>query len=343
MASMSLKPIPQGATWEVLSYIVTEKRNPTLYADRFCFVISIASFPFRRILPLLYVLWGYAWRRCIKGQQSPSHQTTILLLGLNKETAGIKPGKELVAACAIESRTPGPSPKSSTAALVQELNDEVTNQSFLTVAQLLLKMLEKFHKGDLMSTPVHVEAMVGPPPRTSIFLAPLVGGDTWNESPYPLTGSNRVPLGHKRSELRAMLHVRIRNGDRNTLQQLNQWLTTDRPGNVEPTGVSFEYAAPATSIIIVFIIPIPVYYSLQDHPAISFMTFVCWPESATPAPQSPALPPSSGARRGGDENRNPNQGRQGPSQDKGRGGDGRGGRGGGSGGLGEARSGNIQR
>ncbi|KAL8845672.1 MAG: hypothetical protein Q9221_009171, partial [Calogaya cf. arnoldii] len=113
-------------------------------------------------------------------------------------TAGIKPGKELIAACAVESRTPGPSLKSFTAALVQELNSAVTNQYFLTAAQLFFKMLDKVHKGDLESTPVHVEAMVGPQPRTSIFLAPLGGGDTWNESPYPLTGSNRVPLGHKR-------------------------------------------------------------------------------------------------------------------------------------------------
>ncbi|KAL8656984.1 MAG: hypothetical protein Q9226_002375 [Calogaya cf. arnoldii] len=105
--------------------------------------------------------------------------------GLNEGTAGLKPGKELVAACAIESRTPGPSPNSFTAALVQELNNAVTNQYFMTAAQLFFEVLEKVHKGDLVSTPVYVEAMIGPQPRTSIFLEPLEGGDTWNESPYP--------------------------------------------------------------------------------------------------------------------------------------------------------------
>ncbi|KAL9027947.1 MAG: hypothetical protein Q9180_007250, partial [Flavoplaca navasiana] len=276
-------------------------------------------------------------------------------------TAGIKPGKELMAACGVDRPTPGPSPFSFTAALVQELNHAVPEKHFLTAAQLYFKMLDKVHKGDLKTTPVHVEAMVGPQPRTSIFLAPLGDDATWNESAFPLSGANLTPLGHRRHDIHAMLHVRISNGNRHTLEQLQQWLTTHRPGNVTATGVSFSHAAPSFSIIVIFEIPIPAYYCLPSHPAISFMTFVAWPEPPQQQqPQQPLNLPLVGGRPGGGENLDPNrpgQARgpqdpgQGPSQSKGRGdggrgggfGRGRGGQGGGPGGLGEARSGNIPR
>lgn len=163
-------------------------------------------------------------------------------------------------------------PYSFTTAIVQELNQAVSTKVFLTAAQLYFKIL--VHKPQLDVTPAHVEAMRGQQPRTSIFLAPLRNDFI---VPYPLTGGdNPLPPGRKPSDIRATLFVRVRDVDHHhMLEHMRDWLPTDRRGDFEEIDVSFDYAAPSTSItILIFTLSIPTYYCLRDHPAISFMAYV---------------------------------------------------------------------
>ncbi|KAL8983092.1 MAG: hypothetical protein Q9177_005081 [Variospora cf. flavescens] len=187
----------------------------------------------------------------------------------NAATAGIRPGKELIAASSVEGKAARPDPYSFTAALVQELNHAGYSKDphYLTVAQLHFKMLEKVHTGDLMHTPIHVETMVGPQPRTSIFLAPLLrSGATASESAtpstYPLSGGNLIPLGCRRTDIRVMLSVRLRDDGnaRTAVQELKNWLVTQRAPNIEHLGISFEHTVPSSAdstMVITFIMPVP--------------------------------------------------------------------------------------
>ncbi|KAL8968560.1 MAG: hypothetical protein Q9197_004815 [Variospora fuerteventurae] len=210
----------------------------------------------------------------------------------NAVTAGIRPGKELIAASSVEGKATEPGPYSLTAALVQELNHAGYSRDphYLTVAQLYFKMLEKVHTGELMHTPIHVETMFGPQPRTSIFLAPLLrSGATASESvtpsTYPLSGVNLTPLGCRRTDIRVMLSVRLRDGNARTVQELRNWLIMQRPPNIEHPGISFEHAVPSSDsiMVITFIMPVPEWYCLQGSPALTFMAWVRYPaESTTP-------------------------------------------------------------
>ncbi|KAI4283309.1 MAG: hypothetical protein L6R35_005210 [Caloplaca aegaea] len=201
----------------------------------------------------------------------------------NAATAGIRPGKELIAASSVEGKAARPDPYSFTAALVQELNHAGYSKDshYLTVAQLYFKMLEKVHTGELMHTPIHVETMVGPQPRTSIFLAPLLrSGATASESvtpsTYPLSGVNLIPLGCRRTDIRVMLSVRLRDGNARTVQELRNWLITQRAPNIEHPGISFEHAVPSSAdsiMVITFIMPVPEWYCLQGSPALTFMAW----------------------------------------------------------------------
>ncbi|KAL8846794.1 MAG: hypothetical protein Q9221_008144 [Calogaya cf. arnoldii] len=178
-----------------------------------------------------------------------SADVLYLLDSCHASTAAIKPGKELIAASAVKTTTLGlRAPYSFTAAIIQELNQAVSAEHFLTAAALLQNTRQQ--------------------PRTSIFLAPL-----WSDCtvPYPPN-----LLGNKSSDIRATLFVRVRNGDHHhTLQNMRHWLATNRPSKMGEIDVSVDHAASSTSITsLVFTISIPTYYSLRSHPAISFMAYV---------------------------------------------------------------------
>ncbi|KAI4235539.1 MAG: hypothetical protein LQ349_003092 [Xanthoria aureola] len=205
-----------------------------------------------------------------------SADVLYLLDCCHASTAAIKPGKELIAASAVETTTFGPRPRYSfTAALVQDLNQAVSAKNFLTAAQLYFKLL--VHKPQLDVTPAHAEAITRQQPRTSIFLAPLRNNFI---VPYPLIAGDRNLLrpGRQRSDIRAKLFVRVRNGDHHPhtlLEHLRKWLPTDRRGDFEEIDVSFDHATASTSItIVVFTLSIPTFYCLQSHPAVSFMAYV---------------------------------------------------------------------
>ncbi|KAL8753392.1 MAG: hypothetical protein Q9199_005074 [Rusavskia elegans] len=177
-----------------------------------------------------------------------SADVLYLLDCCHASTAAIKPGKELIAASGVETTTIGPRPPCSyTTAIVQELNQAVSAKIFLTAAQLYFKLL--VHEPQFDVTPAHVEAMTGQHPRTSIFLAPLRNDFIVR---YPLTGGNNLqPPGPNPSDIRATLFVRVRNGDHHhTLEHMKDWLPTNRRGDFEEIDVSFDYAAPSTSITI---------------------------------------------------------------------------------------------
>ena len=192
--------------------------------------------------------------------------------------AALSPGKELIAATSIEDVTPAPGYNSFTSSIVQELNSAIRNQHYLTASQLWFLLLNDKHRGKLEFTPIHSEAMVGPQPRTSILLAPLGNKGQANINPWPLTNANLIPLGTRSSDLRVMLSVKLKDGNHKTLDEMKNWVTTQRPQGVEDIGIAFVYIAPSSSIILVFIIPAPAYYCLASHEAISFMSYVRWPE-----------------------------------------------------------------
>lgn len=220
----------------------------------------------------------------------PSKADVLYLMDCcNATTAAIRPGKELIAACAVEEKTPDPGYWSFTAGLVQELNHAASSGWFLTAAQLWFKLLDQKHRSSLTKAPIHAEAMVGPRPRMSIFLAPLGMPGPGHESPYPLTGVYRTPVGSRITDVKVMLSVRLRDGTRNTVRDLTSWVTeTLRPPGVA-VGVSFEYAATSTSVLLVFAMPAPAYYCLESHPAIHFMGYVTLPEPEQPSTAQPAL------------------------------------------------------
>ncbi|KAL8916433.1 MAG: hypothetical protein Q9208_008519 [Pyrenodesmia sp. 3 TL-2023] len=215
-------------------------------------------------------------------------------------TSAIGPGKELLAACSVEAKSPGLEYYSFTTALVQELTNAVSNNSFLTAAQLHYLMLEKAWRGHLPYTPIHVETMVDLEPRTSILLAPLVTTSTPSgttiasssgpQSLSPLTGSNATPVGCRVSDVKVLLSVSLRDAGPHTLQQLKDWLETQRPPGIHDIGVSFEYAAPSSSMLIIFVMPVAAWYCLQSHPAVSFIRYVQFPEP--PSSQQPTQQPT---------------------------------------------------
>lgn len=178
----------------------------------------------------------------------------------------------------METTTIGPRPPYSfTAALVQELNQAVSAKNFLTAAQLYFKLL--VHKPQLDVTPAHTEAITRQQPQTSIFLAPSRNNFI---VPYPLIAGDKNLLrpGRQRSDIRAKLFVRVRNGDHHhhhtlLLEHLRKWLRTDRRGDFEEIDVSFDHATASTSnTIVVFTLSIPTFYCLPSHPAVSFMAYV---------------------------------------------------------------------
>ncbi|KAL8772817.1 MAG: hypothetical protein Q9209_002162 [Squamulea sp. 1 TL-2023] len=191
-------------------------------------------------------------------------------------TAGIAPGKELIAACSIDRTTLAPGYRSFTASIVQELNHAYSGHTpyHLTVSQIWFKLLEKVWKGHLKYTPVHVERQVGSQPRSSILLAPLGASDLPNESQYLLTGANVAPLGAKRHDVRVLLSVRLVNSGPDTIRNMEDWLRAYRPPRIADIGVSFEYYARTTSGILFFIIPASVYYCLTNCPSIQFIDYV---------------------------------------------------------------------
>ncbi|KAL8925872.1 MAG: hypothetical protein Q9172_002025 [Xanthocarpia lactea] len=210
-------------------------------------------------------------------------------------TSAIGPGKELLAACSVEAKTPGPGYYSFTTALIQELTSAVSSNSFLTAAQLHYLMLEKAWRGTLQYTPIHVETMVGPQPRMSILLAPLVTTSTPSgttiasssgpQSIWPLTGTNATPIGCRVSDVKVLLSVSLRDAGPDTLQQLKNWLRTQRPAGIHDIGVSFEYAVPSSSMLVIFIMPVAAWYCLRSHPAVSYISYVQFP--GPPSSQQP--------------------------------------------------------
>lgn len=188
--------------------------------------------------------------------------------------AALSTGKELIAATSVEDVTPAPGYSSFTSSLVQELNNADRSQHYLTASQLWFLLLNDKHMGKLEFTPFHSEAMVGPQPRTSILLAPLGNKGQATISPYPLTDINAIPPGTRSTDLRVMLSVNLRDGSRQTMEEMRNWVSA----GVYDVGISFEYVAPSSSIILVFVIPGPAYYCLASHEAIRFMAYVQWPE-----------------------------------------------------------------
>lgn len=199
--------------------------------------------------------------------------------------AALSAGKELIAATSIEDVTPAPGYSSFTSSIIQELNNADRYQHYLTASQLWFLLLNDKHKGKLEFTPIHSETMVGPQPRSSILLAPFGNQGRANVKPLPLTGANATPLGTRRTDLRVLLSVHLSDGSAQTLQEMKNWVTTQRPHGIKDIGVSFEYAAPSSSIVLVFIMPGPAYYCLASHEAIRFMSYVQWPEPAPPQQQ----------------------------------------------------------
>ncbi|KAL8728497.1 MAG: hypothetical protein Q9181_005322 [Wetmoreana brouardii] len=251
-------------------------------------------------------------------------------------TAGIRAGKELIAACSIEAGTPIPGPHSFTAGIVQELNNACGNPAvrrspyYLTAAQLCFKLYDQVFRGALKNTPVHTERMVGPFPRSSILIVPrrYYGGPdespdapTSNKSTFPLTGPNLIPVGSARVDRKVLLCVHLRDGTDQTLRRLRQWLTTDRPGGVDNNGVDYQYWVPSASILVFFSIPIPVYYGLVSHPAIQFIGYVRdlpgqqpgFDLPTPPAPLKENVPPSPGGTSGYGKGPQSGYGRGGPS------------------------------
>ncbi|KAL8651084.1 MAG: hypothetical protein Q9210_003450 [Variospora velana] len=250
-------------------------------------------------------------------------------------TAAIGEGKELLAACAVESKTPGPGYFSFTSALVQQLVHAEANNRFVTAAQIHYLMLTQTWEGKLERTPLHVETKVGPQPRTSIYLAPLRSQSRPATSGPPmylqLSESNSVALGSRRADLKVLLTVSLRGASPQVLQQMRTWLLINRPPAIKDIGVSFEYTIPSSSQILFFIMPVAAWYCLQSHPAIAFVGYVKWPDMDTQPSGIENLPPR-GQSYGGDRGKG-QQGRGG--RGGGRGGPGDGGRGGrGAGGMG---------
>ena len=197
-------------------------------------------------------------------------------------TTALRPGKELIAATSIEDITPAPGSSSFTSSIIRELNNANKYHRYLTASQLWFLLLNDKHKGELEYTPIHSEVtVVGPQPRTSNLIAPFGHRSQEDMRSYPLTSVKAIPLGTRQTDLRVLLSVHLSDGNARTLQEMREWVT-QRSHGIAGIGISFEYAAPSSSIILVFILPGPAYYCLASHEAIHFMSYVKRPE---PEPQ----------------------------------------------------------
>ncbi|KAL8644008.1 MAG: hypothetical protein Q9210_007469 [Variospora velana] len=217
-------------------------------------------------------------------------------------TAAIGEGKEFLASGAKEPRTPGSGCLSFTHALTQELEHALVSNRFVTAAQLYyLTLLQAWRGGGLEQTPVHVETqnpalmrrrtydpdhentMDGSRPRTSIFLAPLGTTASLGGSPSaPLLAKTSTQLGTQGTDLRVLLSVRLQDTDSHTIRQLRQWMQAQQLPLQIPDigGISFEHAvaSSSTTCVIPFVIPVPIWYCMWNHAAISFISHVHWPE-----------------------------------------------------------------
>ncbi|PGH00779.1 hypothetical protein AJ79_08117 [Helicocarpus griseus UAMH5409] len=172
--------------------------------------------------------------------------------------------KELMAACAYESSSRYPGYCSFTTALVRELEHAVLTKRYLTTGMLYAKLVQKALNGSLKSTPVHVD--LSHTLRRSIFLLPL------HQPPTPVTYPRNIPLS-------IVLSVQLRERSLDAPQDLTSWITRSKPSCVGR--VKFHRYWKSISSILVFEIPVEVWYCFAPHGAIRTISYSI-PKNPTP-------------------------------------------------------------
>ncbi|KAK2802187.1 hypothetical protein FQN51_004868 [Onygenales sp. PD_10] len=207
--------------------------------------------------------------------------------------AAIGSGKELIAAFAIESIAKEPGYSSFTSAIIQELQHASAVGEYLTAAILYRKLLQKTFHGSLKTSPVHVEfSTTG---QSSILLLPQKPSNMIHS--MPATWPNNIPVS-------VVLSVDLRDASSNVLAELASWLRRSRPSRAEK--VKFRSSWKSGSYTVIFELPVEVWYCLNSHVAIKFISFRFDPPAAQQAQpvhtfrvQAPRTGRGRGHRNGG--------------------------------------------
>ncbi|KAI8723316.1 hypothetical protein NCS52_00187300 [Fusarium sp. LHS14.1] len=206
----------------------------------------------------------------------PSPANVLILLDCCYAAGGgIGHRKELIAASAFDSVTRG-GPDSFTSILIQQLQHAIDNRHILSTAQLYNRMatmhlVRPKGKPQLYAMPFYLQ---NPDEgRMPIMLAPNMGHEDW-------TPGAVLPLFQ--SPVNVVLHVHLRDANAETLSQVKQWLLVNRPHNIDR--VEIKDVFPSLSMVFIIRITLDVWYSLRDHPAISFIGFELNDNPATKNP-----------------------------------------------------------
>ncbi|KAJ4132823.1 hypothetical protein NW754_015637 [Fusarium falciforme] len=195
----------------------------------------------------------------------PSPADVLILLDCCAAAGGgIGHRKELIAASAFDKNTQT-GPESFTSILVQQLQHAIDSRHILSTAQLYNRMatLHLIRPGGipkLNAMPYFLQNSGAT--RMPIMLAPNMAHETWTPGPV-------VPLF--RTPVNVVLHVHLRDANAATFDQMKHWLLVNRPHNVRR--VEIKSVFPSLSMIFIIIVTLDVWYSLRNHPAISFIGF----------------------------------------------------------------------
>ena len=220
--------------------------------------------------------------------------------------------KELLAACAGESETPGVCDLSFTSALVEEL--QYSSRTPFTVAMLFSRLVTpKSTRRKLTSTPIHVH--LSEYGSDSITIAPLrksapdkeKGSDqggfaTSNETvpspdennplyrtpPTSASSTNFPPRSPIKPETRVLLSVSVSADIGHNIAQWVHWLTTGAPWDVTKMDVKLQAIYESHSTLVLVSIPIVAWTQLPERAAYRFIGFV---QSANLHDQSTYKPP----------------------------------------------------
>jgi hypothetical protein len=179
--------------------------------------------------------------------------------------AAIGEGKELIAATAYGS-TAYNGPKSFSSNLIQQIQHTATTKQILTTPQLYARLatkpfiLDANGQPELASTPIHVQNY--DTHRMPIYLAPLFPSSGWVAARHPLIFAQPVNV---------LLGVHLADANHANLQEMRWWLTRSRPDSVHR--VELVNLVPSNAAILFVKMALDVWYSLKDHPAISFIAF----------------------------------------------------------------------
>ncbi|KAL2754170.1 hypothetical protein ACRALDRAFT_1070029 [Sodiomyces alcalophilus JCM 7366] len=195
----------------------------------------------------------------------PAEPDVLILLDCCHAASGtINVRKELIAAAAHDGLAHGGA-DSFSAALVQQLEDAISKKHIYTTSQLYNRlatraMISIGGEPQLRSMPVFLRNSDSPEYRMPIVLAPNFPHDDWR--PGDVNPVRNQPAN-------VIMHVHLRDVNESNAGELRDWLVRGHPHNV--MRVEIKDILPSFSCAVIIRASLDVWYTMPDHPAISFI------------------------------------------------------------------------